>query len=41
MAARKMLAPFEVSIDQEMLALWACMDTASGPEIHIALPEEG
>ena len=34
------IAPFDVILGEETERLWACIDTTSGPAIHIIMPEE-
>ena len=33
-------APFDVQLGEQTVRLWACLDTTSGPAIHIIKPEE-
>ena len=34
------IAPFDVMLGGKTATLWACVDTTSGPAIHIIKPEE-
>jgi len=34
------IVPFEVILGKRITRLWACLDTTSGPAIHIITPEE-
>lgn len=34
------LVPFDVTLGSKAKRLWACLDTTSGPAIHIITPEE-
>ena len=37
---REFVVPFEVILGGQTETLWACLDTTSGPAIHIIRPEE-
>lgn len=37
---RETIAPFEMILGKNTITLWACLDTTSGPAIHIIRPEE-
>ena len=37
---REFVVPFEVILGNQTATLWACLDTTSGPAIHIIRPEE-
>ena len=39
-ASRVSVVPFEVIFGGQTETLWACLDTTSGPGIHIIRPEE-
>ena len=34
------IVPFDVILGEKTVQLWACIDTTSGPAIHIIRPEE-
>ena len=34
------ISPFEVILGEETVTLWACLDSTSGPAIHIIKPDE-
>jgi len=37
---RDRIIPFDMTLGKRMARLWACLDTTSGPAIHIITPEE-
>ena len=38
--AHERIAPFDITFGKKIVRLWACVDTTSGPAIHIITPEE-
>jgi hypothetical protein len=34
------VAPFDIAFGRKTVRLWACLDTTSGPAIHVITPQE-